>query len=213
MWYLKVSQREDVIAAIKEYDKLGRIEFLAKYDFSKAKEYFLVYEGQLYDCKPLIYGAYVLKFGEKLTTRRSQGVQKTIRPYLESMGFTIIKAGCSFRDIVNDLKERVEDSEDRESAERLERLKSAPRKPSVLTVKQKVYIRNADVIAEQLFRAKGKCQSCKKTAPFVRASNGTPYLEVHHITPLSQGGDDTLENTIALCPNCHRQQHFGLRSI
>ena len=162
MWYLKVSQREYVISAIREYDKLGRTKFLEKYDFSKAKEYFLVYKGQLYDCKPLVYGAYVLQFGEKLKTRRSQGVQKTIMPHLESLGFTVIKAGSSFTDIVDDLKERVEDSENRERAERLERLKSASRKPSVLTVKQKIYIRNADVIAEQLFMAKGKCQSCKR---------------------------------------------------
>jgi len=209
MWYLKVSQREYVINAIREYDKLGRAKFLEKYDFSESKKYFLVYKGQTYDCKPLTYGAYVLQFGEKLKSRYSAGVQEKIRPHLESLGFTVIKTGNSFTDIVDDLKERVEDSENRQKNERLERLRSAPRKPSVLTVKQKVYIRNADVIAEQLDRAKGKCQSCKKAAPFNRASNGTPYLEVHHIIPLSQEGDDTLDNTIALCPNCHRQEHFG----
>jgi 5-methylcytosine-specific restriction protein A len=26
---------------------------------------------------------------------------------------------------------------------------------------------------------------------------------------LSTGGEDTLENAIALCPNCHRRAHFG----
>lgn len=33
--------------------------------------------------------------------------------------------------------------------------------------------------------------------------------EVHHKVPLSAGGDDTVENAIALCPNCHRKAHFG----
>jgi 5-methylcytosine-specific restriction endonuclease McrA len=28
-------------------------------------------------------------------------------------------------------------------------------------------------------------------------------IEVHHIKPRSQGGDDTLENAIALCFDCH----------
>jgi len=28
--------------------------------------------------------------------------------------------------------------------------------------------------------------------------------------PLSEGGEDTLENAIALCPNCHRKMHYGI---
>lgn len=40
--------------------------------------------------------------------------------------------------------------------------------------------------------------------------NGEPYLEVHHVIPLSQNGEDTLENAEALCPNCHREKHYGI---
>lgn len=40
-------------------------------------------------------------------------------------------------------------------------------------------------------------------------SNESPYLEVHHKVPLALGGDDTVANATALCPNCHRQNHFG----
>ncbi|WP_163591073.1 HNH endonuclease, partial [Klebsiella variicola] len=40
--------------------------------------------------------------------------------------------------------------------------------------------------------------------------DGTPFLEVHHIEWLSNGGEDSVENAIALCPNCHRQAHFGV---
>ncbi|WP_442967956.1 HNH endonuclease [Rheinheimera sp.] len=36
-----------------------------------------------------------------------------------------------------------------------------------------------------------------------------PYLEVHHRIPLAEKGEDTLENAIELCPNCHIQAHFG----
>jgi 5-methylcytosine-specific restriction endonuclease McrA len=39
--------------------------------------------------------------------------------------------------------------------------------------------------------------------------DGRPYLEVHHVVPLSEGGDDTLENAAALCPSCHRELHYG----
>ena len=37
--------------------------------------------------------------------------------------------------------------------------------------------------------------------------NDKPYLESHHIIWLSEGGSDTLDNTAALCPNCHKKMH------
>ena len=47
-------------------------------------------------------------------------------------------------------------------------------------------------------------------APFLRIKDDTPFLEVHHIQPLAEGGKDTVKNTVALCPNCHREAHFGI---
>jgi 5-methylcytosine-specific restriction protein A len=55
-------------------------------------------------------------------------------------------------------------------------------------------------------RAQGICQLCNKSAPFIN-NKGEPYLETHHIEWLSNGGEDTIENTVALCPNCHRKMH------
>lgn len=56
-------------------------------------------------------------------------------------------------------------------------------------------------------RANGICQLCGVPAPFNR-SDGTPYLESHHIRWLANGGEDSIENTAALCPNCHRKMHI-----
>ena len=36
---------------------------------------------------------------------------------------------------------------------------------------------------------------------------GEPFLETHHIEWLAKGGMDSLNNTVALCPNCHRRIH------
>ena len=36
------------------------------------------------------------------------------------------------------------------------------------------------------------------------------YAQKHHIVPLSEGGVDTEENTIYLCPNHHLLAHKGL---
>lgn len=55
-------------------------------------------------------------------------------------------------------------------------------------------------------RSKGRCDLCQEASPFNR-KDGTPYLETHHIEWLVHGGADTVENTVALCPNCHRKMH------
>ena len=55
--------------------------------------------------------------------------------------------------------------------------------------------------------ANGKCALCGQPAPF-KDGNGKPYLETHHIIWLSKGGADSVDNTVALCPNCHRKMHI-----
>jgi predicted HNH restriction endonuclease len=110
------------------------------------------------------------------------------------------------------LDKTIKESQKSSREQRRIRLDSANKKPKEVRVIGKQFVRNADVIVETLIRANGFCDWCEKTAPFNRSSNGSPYLEVHHINPLSQGGDDTLENTVALCPNCHREAHFGQKA-
>ncbi|WP_102335730.1 HNH endonuclease [Salimicrobium jeotgali] len=68
------------------------------------------------------------------------------------------------------------------------------------------YQRNPYVVQYAKKWANGICQLCDKPAPF-QSRDGTPYLETHHIDWLSRGGEDTIKNTIALCPNCHRKMH------
>lgn len=55
-------------------------------------------------------------------------------------------------------------------------------------------------------RAHGICQLCGEPAPFNRP-DGQPFLETHHVIWLADGGDDSIENTVALCPNCHKKMH------
>lgn len=92
---------------------------------------------------------------------------------------------------------------------RAKRLASAPKKPLKKLIQVWEFDRNPDVVAEVLHQAKGKCQRCGATAPFLRKSDGTPYLEVHHKVQLAFGGEDSVKNAIAVCPNCHRKAHYG----
>lgn len=71
----------------------------------------------------------------------------------------------------------------------------------------KTYIRDSYVKEYTKRLANGHCQLCGKEAPF-NDNYGIPYLETHHIIWLSNGGEDSIENTVALCPNCHRKMHI-----
>ena len=88
-WYLDVD-RKAILQAIKEFNKLGRDEFLENYKFHYARDYFISHDGQKYDCKPIVYAAYKHQFGIEPSNRESSGVKDTIRPKLEEMGFTVI---------------------------------------------------------------------------------------------------------------------------
>jgi hypothetical protein len=55
--------REGVLAAMGEFDRLGRDAFLAKYGFGGARAYFLVHEGRRYDSKAIVGAAHGLAGG------------------------------------------------------------------------------------------------------------------------------------------------------
>lgn len=69
------------------------------------------------------------------------------------------------------------------------------------------WYRSPYIAQEAKRKAHGICQLCGQPAPFKDANN-QPYLECHHIKWRSQGGEDCLENVVALCPNCHRKMHI-----
>ena len=89
------------------------------------------------------------------------------------------------------------------------RLRENAYKNSVLTVKTysttvTVRARDSAIRSYAIERSLGICESCDTPAPFT-TRNGLPYLEVHHIISLSEGGADHPENVAAVCPNCHRR--------
>ena len=73
-----------------------------------------------------------------------------------------------------------------------------------------MYSRDPEIRKRVKIRAKGKCELCGE--PGIISTNGTPYLECHHIIALANEGEDRMTNVIALCPKDHREAHFGERS-
>ncbi len=103
----------------------------------------------------------------------------------------------------------IEKSEKDSEKKRLQRLNASSKYPDKIETIVTQFKRNPDVIVEVLKRANGVCEKCKQDAPFVRKKDNTPYLEVHHIVRLASDGKDTVSNAIAVCPNCHRELHYG----
>lgn len=89
-----------------------------------------------------------------------------------------------------------------------QKAKEAKAKPKLRnTISKKHYERNPHVAEYSKRRANGVCQLCNNRAPFPD-KDGSPFLEIHHIIWLSKGGKDSIDNTAALCPNCHRKMHI-----
>lgn len=81
------------------------------------------------------------------------------------------------------------------------------------SVERREFVRNPYVVAGALLRAQGRCEVPACTRELFRRTDGTPYLEVHHLIPLAEDGLDTLSNVAAICPSCHREMHHGARGV
>lgn len=85
--------------------------------------------------------------------------------------------------------------------------KQTPRPPKQVPLKTITIVRNPYVSEYSKRLANGVCRLCNQSAPF-DDQYGNPYLESHHVKWLSKNGLDTIDNTVALCPNCHRKMHI-----
>lgn len=140
------------------------------------------------------------------TGRGNQGylfpLQKNLGEYLISLA----------ENIDNDTDQILETSQEKyvssmsidQIEEKAKKSKGRPKRKGS-TVRN--YERNPYVIEYAKRRANGICELCNQEAPF-KNKDGEPHLEVHHIKWLSKKGEDSIENTAALCPNCHRKMHI-----
>jgi len=113
-------------------------------------------------------------------------------------------------DYYEEFEKAVRKSRDLSTEERKKRLARREKTiPDRISRNSFGFVRSHDVVADVLERANGICEHCGSPAPFIKAYDGTPYLEVHHKIRLVDGGEDTVDNAMAVCPNCHREFHFG----
>ncbi len=74
---------------------------------------------------------------------------------------------------------------------------------------KRLYYERSEAVRDYVLRrANGICEACGKPAPFQRP-DATPYIEPHHTRRLSDGGPDHPRWVGGVCPNCHREIHYG----
>jgi 5-methylcytosine-specific restriction protein A len=160
--------------------------------------YLAAEDGKLFPLK-YTYGLSVNLKPSTYTTNQAKSAMRHL-----GLGYVSMRENHREEDFDSAVKRSLKDRKGRKR-----RLKTANKQPWLHAVIVKVCHRNPDVVAEVLERANGNCEKCKNTAPFIRKADSTPYLEVHHIKQLANGGEDSVNNAIGLCPNCHREAHYG----
>jgi 5-methylcytosine-specific restriction protein A len=130
------------------------------------------------------------------------------RQGLAAGGMTVVDKNQVREGTSEDFRERVDRASLLSDEELHARAAKGSIQPDARLVAVRTFERNEYVAAAALRRSSGKCEMCGKAAPFI-AKSGAPFLEIHHRERLADGGADTLENTVAVCPNCHRKAHYG----
>ena len=94
-----ITSREPVLAAINEYDRIGRDPFLQKYGFGGSRRYWLVRDGNRYDSKAVIGAAhgYARPDLGPMQADEFSGGAATVKQTLEQLGFQIEVDSASMR--------------------------------------------------------------------------------------------------------------------
>jgi len=91
----------------------------------------------------------------------------------------------------------------------LERARLSAGPPGRRETRSTVFERNGWVKEFARRRSNGNCEmpDCKYVG--FEKTDGTLYIEVHHINSLAEEGFDIIENVAAICPNCHARAHHA----
>lgn len=81
--------RDDVVRAIREYDRLGPEGFFAEHGFGPTTTYDLVWDEHLYPPKAILGAAYELATGQRLDSGDFEGGKTGAVTVLGRLGFTV----------------------------------------------------------------------------------------------------------------------------
>ncbi len=172
-----------------------------------------ILEGTAFSNKVPIYnptgGFYESIAYNSVRNREKPPWQSSVRPISDSAFEAIIKAsGVDSSDIVN--SSFIEKENDPIKVIELLNDKYKDFTPHKKETFIKNHIDRGESVTNSLKKILGpKCQICDVEG--FEKYNGGRYIEAHHISQLAKAVPDSLcsENVILLCPNCHREIHYG----
>jgi hypothetical protein len=178
-----------VISRIDEYRLIGEEAFLRKYANGRgAKSTWISYEGELFPSKAIFRAAF-------LPTRLPTSFQTSdTYVFARELGLELVRIENG---VLHTQRSAIDDLDELNGSE-------TPERNGYFG---EWFVRDGKIRAEVLRRAEGRCEHCGAIG--FQTYGGKIYLEAHHIISLAKQGPDTLDNVIALCPNHHRQAHFG----
>jgi len=140
--------------------------------------------------------------------------QSSIRKLSDPAYFEILRRAGISKDINNDICEIESKTDPLQILSALnEKLKNLP--PKEINHKAQAYLDRGSSVTTALKKLLGaKCQICewqgfaKKKNKNIKQEN---FIEAHHLTQISdkQSGSLCTDNIILVCPNCHREIHYG----
>jgi hypothetical protein len=81
--------RDDVVRAIREYDRLGADQFFSEHGFAPTTTYELAWEERTYPPKAILGTAYELATGDRLGSSDFEGGKTGAVKVLGKLGFTV----------------------------------------------------------------------------------------------------------------------------
>ncbi|HTW00778.1 MAG TPA: hypothetical protein VMF87_10800 [Streptosporangiaceae bacterium] len=81
--------RDDVVRAIKEYDRLGPEKFFSEHGYGPSRTYELVWEKRHYPHKAILGTAYEFATGQRLASGDFEGGKSGAVSVLGKMGFDV----------------------------------------------------------------------------------------------------------------------------
>lgn len=89
-------------------------------------------------------------------------------------------------------------------------------KPKIVERNIKILSRNPLTSSNAINRANFQCEIDIEHETFINNNSKKQYIEAHHLIPLKYQSqfDSSLDveaNIVALCPNCHRKLHHGVK--
>ncbi len=197
-----LSDRNAVLAAIAQFDEMGRDAFLTHHGFWHAKWWYVLHKSRQYDSKAIAGVALGIQYGTDGRLNNFKGGEANVVKKLRELGFTVRKL------LMTDETSRLPVEVPESYPEGMRRL-----------VTVNVVERSAAARIACLELHGARCIACMMSFEDAYGADFSELIHVHHLNPLSGVQDarqvDPRTDLVPICPNCHAVAHYGgrLRSI